>query len=85
MNVRVPALAPPGAHGMQYVAYRHDTPHGMPTVSFDTTHDGHPVSFDTTHGGHRPASLGGGNALTILDPNYRGHGLVEAFTTTPKR
>ena len=25
-------LAPPRAHGMQYVAYRHDTPHGMPTL-----------------------------------------------------
>ena len=29
-------LAPPRAHGMQYVAYRHDTPHGMPTQCFST-------------------------------------------------
>ena len=37
----------------------------------------------------RPAHPRGGSALIIdliiLDPNHRGHGLVEAFTTIPHR
>ena len=33
----------------------------------------------------RPAHPRGGSAPIILDPNRRGHGLVEAFTTIPHR
>ena len=36
--VRMLVLAPPRAHGILYVAYRHDTPHGMacPPVFINT-------------------------------------------------